>query len=362
MQKIALISLNNPGYEAAQALVTDLKTVNPQFKITIFHKCPDIHSPEEDTELYEFLNLDEIIENVWKNYDAQIWFAATGIVVRKIAPLMQSKIIDPAILVMNINRTQIIPLLSGHIGRANELAIAISKVNSNITPFITTATDTLGLFAFDLYAQKKGYKILNPAKIPEITNKIINNENIMVVTYPIIQEELIKSGIDPQKVRFVDYQTFINPEDIKDNAVIIAPYNVMDDKDLLSKCLYIKIAPISIGTGLNKATSVDELYEDLLNFLEKNLLDLADIQSIASFEAKKDEESLNIVAKQINKELIFYDKETINSLKGDFSPSEAQKYFNIKGVAEPAAILAAKQKTLFVSKHKYKNTTFAAAF
>jgi len=46
----------------------------------------------------------------------------------------------------------------------------------------------------------------------------------------------------------------------------------------------------------------------------------------------------------------------------EFSPSQAEKHFNIKGVAEPTAVLASRFKTLFIKKNVYKNTTIAAAF
>ena len=55
-------------------------------------------------------------------------------------------------------------------------------------------------------------------------------------------------------------------------------------------------------------------------------------------------------------------KKKLMILNHEFSNSKAQQFFNIKGVAEPTAVLASQKKTLFIRKQKYKNTTFAAAF
>ena len=75
-----------------------------------------------------------------------------------------------------------------------------------------------------------------------------------------------------------------------------------------------------------------------------------------------DLKSLLEFAKQNNLKIDFFNKEDINSLQNDFSKSMATKFFGIKGVAEPASLLASKYKTLFLSKRIYGNTTIAASF
>ena len=78
---------------------------------------------------------------------------ATGIVVRAIAPLIISKFSDPAILVMDEKGNNIISLLSGHMGGANEMTLYISDlINSN--PVITTATDVNKKSSLDMIAKK----------------------------------------------------------------------------------------------------------------------------------------------------------------------------------------------------------------
>lgn len=362
MQYISIITLNTPGYKAALNFIPDLLSINPNYKIIIYHKLSNKHLLEKEIELYYFSNLDEIIESIWKNSDAIIWFTATGIVVRKIAPLIQSKIIDPAILVVNLDGTQIIPLLSGHIGKANELALSMASINNKLTPFITTATDTLEVFAFDLYTQKKGYEIINIDKLSIISNKMINRETITVVTYPEIIQDLLDEGLDPTNITFIEYPGFNKNLKLIENTVFITPYDLLASDKQPTNSLYIKVKPITIGTGLNKNTPVEEFYNNLNDFIQKNLLNINDIETIASFEAKKYEESLIINANKLNKKLVFFDKETINNLKTDFTPSEAQKHFNLKGVAEPTAILGSTYGKLFIKKQKYANTTFAAAF
>ncbi|MFR5795269.1 MAG: hypothetical protein ACLUI3_06720 [Christensenellales bacterium] len=84
--------------------------------------------------------------------DALLFIGACGIAVRAIAPLCRDKAADPAVLVMDEMGRHIIPILSGHIGGANDRAAAGGTDGRE--PVLTTATDVRGVPAIDSWAMK----------------------------------------------------------------------------------------------------------------------------------------------------------------------------------------------------------------
>lgn len=80
----------------------------------------------------------EVVQDYFKQGDPLIFICATGIVMRALAPVINNKLTDPAVLVLDEAGQFVIPLLSGHEGGANELARKVSSLLENQL-VITTA-------------------------------------------------------------------------------------------------------------------------------------------------------------------------------------------------------------------------------
>ena len=98
---------------------------------------------------------------------------STGIVVRVIADHIQHKTTDPAVVVIDDRGTFAIPLLSGHLGGANELAQSVAGLISGI-PVITTATDINNLPSIDTIADRLNLVIENPEAIKRVNMAFLN--------------------------------------------------------------------------------------------------------------------------------------------------------------------------------------------
>ncbi|MDZ7664230.1 MAG: hypothetical protein U5K27_02690 [Desulfotignum sp.] len=67
-----------------------------------------------------FHRLSEAVSEQFHAYDCHVFIFSTGIAVRILAPLLVSKLTDPAVVVLDDKGLHAISLLSGHIGQAND--------------------------------------------------------------------------------------------------------------------------------------------------------------------------------------------------------------------------------------------------
>lgn len=107
-----------------------------------------------------------------------IFIGALGICVRSISPFIKKKTVDPAVICIDELGKFVIPVLSGHIGQANEYAQKISEKISAV-PVITTATDINKKWAVDSWCVSHGVEIKNPERIKLISSKVLKGEKIL---------------------------------------------------------------------------------------------------------------------------------------------------------------------------------------
>jgi len=335
--KIAVITINQPSLDAACRLVPYLKG----YEVDIYGKRELTHTLEH---LHLFEKLDDILPSAWSRYDALICILAVGAVVRKIAPLLEDKATDPAVLIVNLGLDRIVPLLSGHLGGANALADRVAMRLPNCINFISTATDQTRTLAFDMLAKERGWEIENIKALARVSNRLLNKQIVKVATYPAIFKTIPdKSNLELRGFDLIDPDTVVIAPNVSSNSLTLRP-------------------KVYLGIGCNRGTPMEQIEEAVLSFLEKNLLSIKDVEKIATFEAKADEAGLLDFAKKYDLGMEFYKKEDINALENNFSPSASTKFFGLKGVSEPSSILVSRYKELIIEKEVYfKSITVAGA-
>ncbi len=335
--RIAIVTINQPSLNSACELSPHLS----DHEVDVYGKKDLTHNLEK---LHLYQKLDDILVPAWKEYDAIVCILAMGAVVRKIAPLLQDKATDPAVIVINLALDKVVPLLSGHLGGANELADTIASRLPNCVNFISTATDQTKSLAFEMLAQKRGWKIENLKALAKISNRLINKQKVKVATYPTLFETI------PNQ----DNLELVAFDKIDLDTVVIAPH-------ITSKSLTLR-PKIFLGIGCNRDTPLEEIEKAVFEFLERNGLTLEEVASLGSFEAKANEVGLIAFAKKHKLPIIFYKKDAINALENSFSDSASTKFFGLKGVAEPSAVLASEYKELILKKEVFfKSVTVAGA-
>ncbi|MFC1578198.1 cobalt-precorrin 5A hydrolase [Thermodesulfobacteriota bacterium] len=314
---------------------------------------------EKNTLHILFERLSATLEEKFGQYTGHVFIMATGIVVRVLAPLIQSKTNDPAVVVVDDLGLNAISLLSGHIGGANELTHKIAQI-IEANPVITTATDINEVPAIDVLAMENGLFIENPAAIKSVNMALLKKETIGVHD-PF--DWLTKKLLNFESAAFHKFTYDINKLSqqsvIKNNAFVY-----IDDavNDLPSRVLILRPPTLVAGIGCNRGTDSEEISTHLKEVLESHRLAPTSLKCLASVDLKNDEAGLIAVAESLDLPLVFFTREQLNQAKGIKNPSPVvEKHIGVKSVCEAAAILASRDGTLIVSKQSTQNVTVAIA-
>ncbi len=96
----------------------------------------------EDAAVHAALSQRERFRDAFASFTHWVLVMASGIAVRMLDGLPQSKLSDPAVVVLDESARFAISLLSGHEGGANALAYRVARLTGAV-PVVTTATEAL---------------------------------------------------------------------------------------------------------------------------------------------------------------------------------------------------------------------------
>ena len=268
--------------------------------------------------------------------DALIFVGAVGIAVRAIAPHCKSKASDPAVVVLDECGQFAVPILSGHLGGANDLARALAAVCGAI-PVITTATDANGVFAVDEWAKHQNCAVLEPERIKLVSGKLLAGETVHFVS------DWLISGQTPAGVTAAGTPDFALTLTPADNALHLVP----------------RIGVL--GVGCRRGTSAKALEAEFTAFCQEHSLAPQCITAAASIDLKQNEEGLLTFCKKHGWPVEFFSAEQLRQAPGSYTPSAfVQSITGVDNVCERAAVLAS-GGTIFLPKQAGGGVTFALA-
>ncbi|BCA79025.1 cobalamin biosynthesis protein [Desulfuromonas sp. AOP6] len=94
-----------------------------------------------------------LTEEIFRRYQALVYVAPCGVAVRAIAPLVNHKLKDPAVICLDVGSRHAVSLLSGHEGGANQLAINIANL-TGAEPVISTTTEAVKTLTIGIGCRK----------------------------------------------------------------------------------------------------------------------------------------------------------------------------------------------------------------
>lgn len=293
-----------------------------------------------------------LVEQQWGEYQAHIFIGAVGIAVRKIAPHIEHKNTDPAVISCTESGSHIISLLSGHLGGANRLCRRIARITGG-QAIISTATDQAELLAFDEAAARTHASIQNPEKIKDINAALLHGEPIFIHaphsiahlwdTYP--------------QVRSGSLNAYKKGEEY---LVIWLGAEEALPQDLPQEALLIRSSRIILGIGCKRDTDIDTLEKTATLFLERENISWDQISGISSCDIKANEPALLALTHKYNLPFYTYPTEELCAIKTPTPSDNVMKKIGTPSVAEASAIVASGGH-IFVPKTKGEGITLALA-
>lgn len=178
---------------------------------------------------------------------------ASGILIRSIAHLIDSKVTDPAVLNIDDNGNFVISTLSGHLGGANELTNKIAGL-INATPVITTSTDVNKKLGIDVLARDLYLSIDNTKEILYFNKAILKGRKISLTVNPNKNFDYLFTYLNNNSLEIIveiNFSSKINTEEIQVN---------LDEHRLI-----LKERKIVVGIGCRRGKECEFIYEGLKN-------------------------------------------------------------------------------------------------
>jgi cobalt-precorrin 5A hydrolase len=304
----------------------------------------------------------DFIRDTYSAVDALVAVMAIGIVIRSVAPLLESKLTDPAVVGVDAIGKFVISLLSGHYGGANELARTIAK-GIEATPVITTASDVTGKMSVDELAKTMHLTIQNPESLVAVNAAIVNDDRVIVVL--IGDVKIPADAISCYEIKKTENGTqsleIINQYD----AGIIITQEPLSIAKFITPFTILKTKNIVVGLGARKESTADSMIEAVNKALERVHVPLERVNHFATVDIKKTSKPMMEAVAQLGAPLEFLSVDALRSLNHvDLSPDSAmvQKKIGVGGVCERAALIAAgKNSKLLLKKTKLNGVTVAIA-
>lgn len=320
----------------------------------------------QDSEIYctlpiescrQISSISTFTQENFNNFRSLIFIGAMGICVRSIAPCIKDKHTDPAVVCVDSTGKFAVSVLSGHVGRANELTQYIAGI-LGAEPVITTQSDRSELWPLDTIGDAFDWFTLpgEGCEMNQVTSLFVNKEpTALLLNIRDKGTEMLERTCPPH----VDVFSKLEDIDADHYRLIISVGPYFYENEQVPVLYYVpKVLHLGIGLAHN-AEPKEEIVNNLLHHLiDANIIPRA-IKSIATIEEKREEPVIGIL--QTAYETHFYSAEELNKIEVPTPSEVVNKHMGTHSVSEASAILAANGGPLIMNKTKGSNYTLAVA-
>ena len=298
------------------------------------------------------------VGNEWKNFDAFIFIGAMGICVRTIAPLVEDKHKDPAVVCVDSLGQNVIAVLSGHVGGANDLTREVAAIIGG-HEVITTQSDNAGLWALDTFEERFDWPVASDIEdMNDCIFAFVNRQPTALLL------EARDEGTDYLEKTMPDHVTLIN--DISEVTsskyklvIIVSPYIQRYPAGV--QVLHFVPMVGTIGFGLaHHPDDYEYIYDQIGEaFANRGILPCA--HRYCTIDVKADEPFVEMLENEFGEEVVFYTAEELEKVDVPNPSMTVAQHVGTPSVCEAAAILGSNHGKLMIPKVKGKNWTAALA-
>lgn len=274
----------------------------------------------------------------WEASDALLFVGAAGIAVRAIAPHVASKANDPAVVAIDEAGRFAVPLLSGHLGGANELAQTVARAAGAI-PVITTATDVRGVWAVDMWARCAGLPVSNPEAIKRVSARLLSGGRVALYS------DMPISGQPPEGVDIASDRARAD--------IVVSPFaganagasvRAAETTGVRAQApapepLRLVVPCIVAGIGCRRGACAEAIEEAFLLACGQAGISPSAVRKAATIDVKAHEEGLLAFCRARNIPLATYSADELSQVEGSVSPSDfVRATVGVDNVCERAAL------------------------
>ena len=294
----------------------------------------------------------------WKKFDAFVFIGAMGICVRTIAPLVNDKHEDPAVVCIDSLGKNVISVLSGHVGGANHLTREIAAL-IGAHEVITTQSDNAGLWALDTLEERFDWPVASDIEdMQECIFTFVNRKPTALLL------QARDEGTDYLEATKPEHVTIIN--DIREAdpkkyqlLIIVSPFIQKYPEDMLVLHFVPMVGTIGFGVA-HEPENYYEIYDEIADaFADRGVLPCA--HQFCTIDVKKNEPFVDLLVLDYQEKVEFFTAAELSAIDVPNPSKVVEKHVGTPSVCEAAAILGSDHGKLIIPKVKGKNWTAALA-
>jgi cobalt-precorrin 5A hydrolase len=275
-----------------------------------------------------------------------------------IAPLLKDKKIDPGVVVIDDKGENVISVLSGHLGGANELTREVAAA-MGARAVITTASDVQKTIPVDLFGQRFGWVWDSAEKLTPVSASVVNEERVAIVQESGEKDWWIYPAPIPEQIQV--YPSISEALAAKPQAALVITHRnlTVEEAPILENGIVFRPKTIVLGIGCNRGTTAEEIEQVIIDTLDELRFSMKSVKAICTINLKKDEAGLLEVVEKYGWEFVYYSPEELNKTEIEQPSDTVFKFTGAYGVSEPAVRIYSKAENLHVVKKKSGNVTIS---